>query len=89
MNTSTLATNLDALTLDQLDTVSGGDFWSKVRPAHLFGSPGTSPPPSHITDIPSLRPPLDPGFEPGFPARPHCPDPEPWQLVPAALSQQR
>ncbi len=28
MNTSTPATNLDALTLDQLDTASGGSFWS-------------------------------------------------------------
>lgn len=30
MNTSTLAENFDALTLDQLDTVSGGSFWSGV-----------------------------------------------------------
>jgi hypothetical protein len=30
MNTSILAMNFDALTLDQLDTVSGGSFWSGV-----------------------------------------------------------
>jgi hypothetical protein len=30
MNTSNLAMNVDAVTLDQLDTVSGGSFWSGV-----------------------------------------------------------
>lgn len=30
MNTSNLAMNVDAITLDQLDTISGGSFWSGV-----------------------------------------------------------
>jgi phage tail tape-measure protein len=36
MNTATLDTNFDALTLDQLDTASGGSFWSGVE--HIAGN---------------------------------------------------
>jgi hypothetical protein len=74
MNTSTLATNPDALTFDQLDTVSGGSFWSTVRPVNSGGSQGTSPPPFHFPPVPgpfmpgpSLRPPMDPGCSPASP----------------------
>lgn len=36
MNTAILSTNFDALTLDQLDTASGGSFWSGVK--HIAGN---------------------------------------------------
>jgi hypothetical protein len=80
MNTSTLATNLDALTLDQLDTVSGGSFWSRVRPVNPGGSQGTTPPPFHFPPVPgpfvpgpTLHPPMDPGCRPAAPFYPQDP----------------
>jgi phage tail tape-measure protein len=40
MNDENLSTNLDAITDDQLDTVSGGSLWGKVK--HVAGAVGHS-----------------------------------------------
>jgi len=40
MNAAILTTNFDAITLDQLDTISGGSVWGSIK--HVAGAVGHS-----------------------------------------------